>query len=139
MIENRKQSQEELVQLNASLETKVVQRTAELSETLQQVQELKVKQDGDYFLTSLLLTPLQSNGNEEGKNVKSQFFIKQFKQFTFRKWEAELGGDICMTDTIKLNNRHYLFFVNADAMGKSIQGAGGTVSAAVKQRAAFPT
>lgn len=137
MIENRKQSQEELVQLNASLETKVVQRTAELSETLQQVQELKVKQDGDYFLTSLLLTPLQSNGNEEGKNVKSQFFIKQFKQFTFRKWEAELGGDICMTDTIKLNNRHYLFFVNADAMGKSIQGAGGALIFGTSVKAAL--
>ncbi|MBK8394078.1 MAG: cache domain-containing protein [Leptospiraceae bacterium] len=137
MIENRKQSQEELVQLNASLETKVTQRTAELSETLQEVQELKVKQDGDYFLTSLLLTPLQSKGEAEEKNIKSDFLIKQFKKFTFRKWEAELGGDICITDNIKLNNRNYLFFVNADAMGKSIQGAGGALIFGTSVKAAL--
>lgn len=138
MIENRKQSQEELVQLNASLETKVVQRTAELSDTLSQVQELKVKQDGDYFLTSLLLSPLQSKRNiEEDKNVKSDLMIKQFKQFNFRKWEAELGGDICITDNIKLNNRNYLFFVNADAMGKSIQGAGGALIFGTSVKAAL--
>ena len=137
MIENRKQSQEELIQLNASLETKVIQRTAELSETLEQVQELKVKQDGDYFLTSLLLTPLQSKGELDEKNIKSDFLIKQFKQFTFRKWEAELGGDICITDNIKLNNRNYLFFVNADAMGKSIQGAGGALIFGTSVKAAL--
>ena len=73
------------------------------------------------------MTPLQSKGELDEKNIKSDFLIKQFKQFTFRKWEAELGGDICITDNIKLNNRNYLFFVNADAMGKSIQGAGGAL------------
>lgn len=136
MTENRKRSQEELIQLNASLETKVIQRTAELSETLKQVQELKVKQDGDYFLTSLLLSPLQSKSAEE-ENVKSEFFIKQYKTFSFRNWNAELGGDICITDSIKLNGRKYLFFVNADAMGKSIQGAGGALIFGTSVKAAL--
>ncbi len=136
MIENRKQSQEDLIQLNASLETKVIQRTAELSDTLEQVQELKVKQDGDYFLTSLLLSPLQSKGPEE-ENIKTEFFIKQYKTFSFRQWNAELGGDICITDNIKLSGRKYLFFVNADAMGKSIQGAGGALIFGTSVKAAL--
>jgi serine phosphatase RsbU (regulator of sigma subunit) len=136
MTENRKQNQEELIQLNASLETKVIQRTAELSDTLEQVQELKVKQDGDYFLTSLLLSPLQSKGAAE-ENIKTEFFIKQYKTFSFRQWNAELGGDICITDSIKLSGRKYLFFVNADAMGKSIQGAGGALIFGTSVKAAL--
>lgn len=137
MIEHRKQSQEELLQLNSSLETKVIERTAELSETLNVVQNLKEKQDGDYFLTSLLLSPLQSLGTEEGINTRSEFFVQQYKKFTFRKWEAELGGDICITDTIELNGRSFLFFVNADAMGKSIQGAGGALIFGTSLKAAL--
>ncbi|MBP6738587.1 MAG: cache domain-containing protein [Leptospiraceae bacterium] len=137
MVENRKESQEELIQLNASLESKVIKRTAELSDTLEEVKELKVRQDGDYFLTSLLLSPLQSKGKKEEKNIKTEFFIKQYKTFSFRKWEAELGGDICITDNIKLNERNYLFFVNADAMGKSIQGAGGALIFGTSVKAAL--
>lgn len=48
-------------ELNANLERKVVQRTNELQETLTRVQELKIQQDGDYFLTSLLLDPLNDS------------------------------------------------------------------------------
>lgn len=128
MIEHRKRTQNELEELNSSLEEKVITRTSELQLTLQEVQELKVKQDGDYFLTSLLLTPFQTkNPEEKPGNIKSDFFIRQYKQFTFRKWSAELGGDVCITENIEINGREYLFFVNADAMGKSIQGAGGAI------------
>ncbi len=137
MIENRKQSQEELLQLNESLETKVIERTAELSDTLKVVQDLKVKQDGDYFLTSLLLSPLQSTGIENQDKLKCDIFVKQFKRFTFRSWNSELGGDICIAESIKLQNRNYLFFVNADAMGKSIQGAGGALIFGTSVKAAL--
>lgn len=40
------------------LEEKVKERTAELKNTLEEVQLLKNQQDGDYFLTSLLIKPL---------------------------------------------------------------------------------
>ena len=46
---------------NKTLELKVEQRTEELKKTLDEVQALKVQQDGDYFLTSLLLQPLGRN------------------------------------------------------------------------------
>jgi serine phosphatase RsbU (regulator of sigma subunit) len=127
MIVNRKQTQEELKRLNASLEEKVIQRTAQLNASLEEVQELKIRQDGDYFLTSLLIQPLQSQADAIKTSLTSNTYIKQYKSFSFRKWNAELGGDLCITDNIKLNGRDYFFFVNADAMGKSIQGAGGAL------------
>jgi tetratricopeptide (TPR) repeat protein/HAMP domain-containing protein len=109
-----------------NLESMVVQRTDELNKTLQEVQALKEAQDGDYYLTSLLLEPLQFNNNNT-KNVQTEFYVEQKKKFQFRKWNSQIGGDICITDTIKLNGREYTVFMNGDAMGKSIQGAGGAL------------
>ncbi len=109
-----------------NLEDKVRQRTDELNQTLQQVHALKVQQDGDYYLTSLLLKPLQPNNNKS-QFVKTDFYMEQKKKFEFRQWQSEIGGDICITDTIRLNNRDYTAFLNGDAMGKSIQGAGGAL------------
>lgn len=126
MVKHRKATQEELYELNASLEDKVAQRTSELTDSLKIVKNLKVQQDGDYFLTSLLIKPLQSELNES-KHITTESHIEQYKQFQFRKWKNELGGDICITDNITLNNKKYVFFVNADAMGKSVQGAGGVL------------
>lgn len=109
-----------------NLELKVAQRTEELNQTLQEVQALKVAQDGDYYLTSILLEPLQPNNNKSSM-VKTEFMIEQKKKFSFRKWKSQIGGDICITDTIILNGREYTVFINGDAMGKSIQGAGGAL------------
>jgi tetratricopeptide (TPR) repeat protein len=39
----------------------------------------------------------------------------------------EIGGDICVADTIYLKEKQYSVFLNGDAMGKSIQGAGGAI------------
>jgi tetratricopeptide (TPR) repeat protein/HAMP domain-containing protein len=109
-----------------NLELKVAQRTEELNRTLQEVQALKIAQDGDYYLTSILLSPLQPNNNTSSK-VKTEFIIEQKKKFSFRKWNSQIGGDICITDTILLNGKEYTVFINGDAMGKSIQGAGGAL------------
>ncbi len=109
-----------------NLELKVAQRTDELNRTLQEVQALKIAQDGDYYLTSILLQPLQPNNNTS-KLVKTDFFLDQKKKFVFKKWNSQIGGDICITDTIKLNGKEYTVFINGDAMGKSIQGAGGAL------------
>ena len=109
-----------------NLELKVAQRTDELNKTLQEVQALKIAQDGDYYLTSILLQPLQPNNNMS-KHVKTDFLLEQKKKFVFKKWNSQIGGDICITDTIKLNGKEYTVFINGDAMGKSIQGAGGAL------------
>ncbi len=112
------------------LEQKVLERTEALNKTLEEVNELKISQDGDYYLTSLLLEPLSSNNNYS-KNVKTDFITEQKKKFSFRNWNSQIGGDICITDTIKLQNKEYTVFLNADAMGKSIQGAGGALALGV--------
>lgn len=112
--------------LNLSLERKVEERTNELQNTLTKVQELKVQQDGDYFLTSLLLDPL-SQTKIQSTLVLLQAYVKQKKEFEFRGKKREIGGDIIISDHITLNGKSYLVFINGDAMGKSIQGAGGAL------------
>ncbi|TGL65091.1 SpoIIE family protein phosphatase [Leptospira jelokensis] len=112
--------------LNLSLERKVEERTNELQNTLTKVQELKIQQDGDYFLTSLLLDPL-SQTKVTSTQVLLQAYVKQKKEFEFRGKKREIGGDIIISDTITLNGKSYLVFINGDAMGKSIQGAGGAL------------
>ncbi|HMY44328.1 MAG TPA: SpoIIE family protein phosphatase, partial [Leptospiraceae bacterium] len=42
-------------------------------------------------------------------------------------WEAEIGGDLATANVITLRGRRYAVFINGDAMGKSIQGAGGAL------------
>ncbi|MCP4136255.1 MAG: SpoIIE family protein phosphatase [bacterium] len=108
------------------LEEKVKERTEKLLNILMEVQELKEQQDGDYFLTSLLLEPLGQN-QAECENLSIEFFIKEKKQFQFRKWKKEIGGDICCSQNVYLKGKQYAAFVNGDAMGKSIQGAGGAL------------
>ncbi|WP_429945427.1 SpoIIE family protein phosphatase [Leptospira stimsonii] len=116
----------EVEELNRDLDQKVKERTGQLQDTLSQIQELKVQQDGDYFLTSLLLDPLNRH------HVRNDYLIlegysRQKKHFEFKQWKKEIGGDIIIADEMILKDRKYLVFVNGDAMGKSIQGAGGAL------------
>lgn len=126
MVESIFEQQIQLKEYADSLEEKVAQRTADLQESLDQVQSLKQKQDGDYFLTALLTRPFIQNRNQN-EYIQTDFLIKQKKQFEFRQRNDEIGGDLCSTHTIRLRDRAYLVFLNADAMGKSIQGAGGVL------------
>lgn len=113
-------------ELNASLERKVQERTEQLSKSLKDVQDLKFQQDGDYFLTSLLIKPLMVN-QVKSESIAVEFFIKQKKSFEFKGKTVEIGGDICIANKISLMGRNYCIFINGDAMGKSIQGAGGAL------------
>ncbi|MBK8394561.1 MAG: SpoIIE family protein phosphatase [Leptospiraceae bacterium] len=116
----------EVSDLNLNLENKVEIRTEELNSSLKKVEALKIQQDGDYFLTSLLLKPLGQN-LATSDNFDFTFFVKQKKDFEFRGKFYEIGGDTCVTHTIKLQGKVYHVFLNGDAMGKSIQGAGGSL------------
>lgn len=113
-------------ELNRTLEEKVEERTRELKETLDRVNALKTKQDGDYYLTSLLIRPL-SHVDIESETVHIDSFVRQKTHFQFRKWQTEIGGDINIASEITLRGEKYVVFSNADAMGKSIQGAGGAL------------
>ncbi|HMV44106.1 MAG TPA: SpoIIE family protein phosphatase, partial [Leptospiraceae bacterium] len=112
--------------LNKTLEDKVEQRTKELQDTLKEVKLLKEQQDGDYFLTTLIISPLASNVQGDD-TVDIQILIHQKKRFEFKNKIHEIGGDICISETIYLKGRKFTAFVNGDAMGKSIQGAGGAL------------
>lgn len=102
------------------------QKNLEITEKMEEVQKLKIQQDGDYFLTSLLTQPLCSISAQSNK-FQIESFIRQKKRFEFKRKTYEIGGDISITDTIYLRGRRYIVFVNADAMGKSLQGAGGVL------------
>jgi HAMP domain-containing protein len=112
-----------------NLEDKVKERTAELNKTLEQVHALKIQQDGDYFLTSLLAKPLFFNANKS-RSVRTDFLLRQKKKFEFRNKQSELGGDICITGNLRFSyapERRFVVSLNGDAMGKSMQGAGGSL------------
>ncbi|MDX1960193.1 MAG: 7TM diverse intracellular signaling domain-containing protein [Leptospiraceae bacterium] len=115
--------------LNIELEKKVEDRTKELQNTLNVVQKLKEQQDGDYYLTSLLLKPLSGNFTniDENFSVKVEMLAKQKKSFEFRNKKNEIGGDIIIAETILMKGESFTVFANGDAMGKSIQGAGGAL------------
>lgn len=126
MAESLKESFLKIKEYNELLEEKVKIRTQELQETLDRVQQLKKQQDGDYFLTSLLLDPLMQNRNKS-KNVDIKFLMDQKKKFHFKNKQYSLGGDVCITGNLYLNDERYSMFFNGDAMGKSMQGAGGAL------------
>lgn len=130
MVTSIRNARQELQDYAENLEDKVAERTKEVQEKMEEVQKLKVQQDGDYFLTSLLAKPLFYNANKS-KEVKTDFVIKQKKTFSFRNKHAELGGDICVTGNLRLGKpesfRRYTVAMNGDAMGKSMQGAGGSL------------
>lgn len=98
---------------------------AEVASALDMVNRLKTQQDGDYFLTSLLLQPLGTNAVDEDQNVGVQFLTRQKKNFEFRNQQKYIGGDMSIAHTINFTTGSATVALNADAMGKSIQGAGG--------------
>ncbi len=126
MVSSIRDARAKLEEYAGQLEDKVRERTAELEQSLGRVQQLKTQQDGDYFLTSLLIRPLSTN-HAEGRFTDVDFYLEQKKKFRFRRWADELGGDVCIAHTIELVGRRYIAFINADAMGKSMQGAGGVL------------
>ncbi|MCB1137374.1 MAG: SpoIIE family protein phosphatase [Leptospiraceae bacterium] len=109
-----------------TLEDRVQERTLELEDTLKRIQDLKTRQDGDFFLTSLLIHPLTAN-QVQSSRVRTETLLLQKKTFSFRRWEGEIGGDFCSTHTIQLRGMNYIAFMNGDAMGKSLQGAAGAL------------
>ncbi len=120
----------ELIRSQLSLieeKEQIVLASEKLQASLDLVNELKTQQDGDYYLTSLLLNPLGVNAVDEGLNVDVDFFTKQKKVFEFRNQRKSIGGDISIAHTMEFSTGSVTIFLNADAMGKSMQGAGGSL------------
>ncbi|MEM7181308.1 MAG: SpoIIE family protein phosphatase [Spirochaetota bacterium] len=130
MVLSLKDMREKMQTYTDSLEEKIRARTEEIQQQAEEVQKIKLQQQGDYFLTSLLAKPLVQNANRSDY-IKTDFFIEQKKKFQFREKPVELGGDLCITDNLKFGhkNKHSkcVFVMNADAGEKSFQGAGGAL------------
>ncbi|WCL49973.1 SpoIIE family protein phosphatase [Leptospira sp. GIMC2001] len=116
----------DLYQHQNNLEDMVAKKTLELQNTLEEIRTIKEQQDGDYFLTSLLIKPL-SGGSYKSDNLHVETIERQKKVFQFRNRRSEIGGDLSVIQTIYLKGKRYTVYLNADAMGKSIQGAGGAL------------
>ncbi|MCB1143126.1 MAG: SpoIIE family protein phosphatase [Leptospiraceae bacterium] len=117
-------------ELNENLESKVAERTAEVQKSMNEIKSLNEQQEGDYFLTSLIIKPLGRNFNKSNK-ILTEFYLEQKKHFQFRGRNSDLGGDICISGNLRFYDKddRYIFFFNGDAMGKSMQGAGGAIVA----------
>lgn len=128
MVQNILEGRTKLEEYADTLEEKVESRTKEVTEKMEEIQSLKVQQDGDYYLTSLLSRPLMTNWNKS-QVVSTNFYIEQKKKFTFKNKESELGGDICISGNLLFgeDKDRWIVFINGDAMGKSMQGAGGAI------------
>lgn len=116
----------EVNDIRNNLEDRVQERTEELNDIIEKMKKLQEQQSGDYFLTSLLIEPIAVN-KASGVNVHVDFFLKQKKEFSFRNWQKAIGGDICIAHNFFLRGKLFTVFMNADAMGKSMQGAGGAL------------
>ncbi|AOP36011.1 stage II sporulation protein E [Leptospira tipperaryensis] len=117
---------EKLKTWNLVLEEGIRKRTKELTQSLQEIKILKEQQDGDYFLITLLFQPFLS------KEVKSdsaniEVYRKQYKRFQFKNRNYEIGGDVVLNETVLISGLEYQVLINADAMGKSLQGASGAL------------
>ncbi len=126
MSKNLDESFNKIKEYNDSLEEKVKKRTQELQNTLEKVQELKVQQDGDYFLTSLLTEPLLQNRSKSSL-LSIDSYLEQKKKFHFKNKQKHLGGDLCILGDLNFRGKKHIMFFNGDAMGKSMQGAGGAL------------
>lgn len=115
------------IRFGSFMKTKKIEiKNTEIEAQIKRINELKTQQDGDYFLTSQLLHPLALNEAEPSR-VRVDFLTEQKKKFQFRQWHSEIGGDISSANTVYLRNKRYVAIMNGDAMGKSIQGAGGAL------------
>lgn len=103
------------------LEERIIERTDELKNSLTLVRELKTQQEGDYFLTTLILDSLQQN-RTNSSIVKIDFLINQNKKFNFNGKTYSIGGDICIAGNLKFFGKQYTMFFNGDATGNTMQG-----------------
>lgn len=69
---------------------------------------MKLHQDGDYYLTSLLVKPLGGT-KIESDEVKIEFLTKQKKEFSFKGKKGEIGGDLSIAHTIFLRGKNILY------------------------------
>jgi hypothetical protein len=116
----------QLSETNSSLEERVRRRTDWLRGSLKSVNQLRDQQESDYYLTARIMQPTRFRGLCQGR-VSVSGFIEQKKKYQYKRWSGDIGGDVCMAHALNFESGPWVVFMNGDAMGKSMQGAGGAI------------
>ena len=111
---------------NASLEVRVRKRTEWLRNSLRKVTRLREQQESDYYLTARIMKPTRFRGLRLGR-VSVTAYIEQNKKYRYNQWSGDIGGDVGMAHAMQFESGRWVCFMNGDAMGKSLQGAGGAI------------
>lgn len=98
----------------------------QIIDSYNEIKSLKFQQDADYFLTTLLLKPFFAFGSKS-ESYEIKYYLKQKKEFQHKNKFYQIGGDYIFLKDIIINNQKFIFFINVDAMGKSLQGANGVL------------
>lgn len=86
---------EEIRNLNEGLEEKVTLRTNELNQSLQDISNLKIQQDGDYYLTYQLLNPLAIK-DVDSNQLEVDHLVRQ-KKYSNTKTEGTILAAISIS------------------------------------------
>lgn len=116
----------QLRESNSSLEGRVRKRTDWLRNSLKSVNRLREQQESDYYLTARIMEPTRFRGLRQGR-VSVTGYIEQKKKYRFNHWSGDIGGDVCFAHLLNFTSGSWVCFMNGDAMGKSLQGAGGAI------------
>ena len=112
--------------ISTDLDNIVVSRTNKLNESLLNIIKIKTSQEADYFLFYQILNSVFSEFKNNLKNI--EIYEKPYHIFEYRGENKLIGGDICITDIVFIGDKEFLFLINGDAMGKSLQGAIGALA-----------
>ncbi len=93
---------------------------------IKQIIKVEEKRQADFYLLKQLFEPFQ-NLELSSKNIFIEYYLEQYVKFNHKNHSFDLGGDYIYFCSIYLRKRKYIFFINADSMGKSLQGFVGTL------------
>ena len=93
---------------------------------IKQIIKIEEKRQADFYLLKQLFEPFQ-NLELSSENIFIEYYLEQYAKFNYKNHSFDLGGDYIYFCRIYLRNRKYIFFINADSMGKSLQGLVGTL------------
>lgn len=94
--------------------------------SIKKIYQLKKKRQADYYLLYNLFQFLK-NFNYQSEIIAIEYYTQQYEKFKFKSIKFYLGGDFIFFNQIRLKNRNFTFFLNADAMGKSLLGLTGII------------
>ena len=96
------------------------------NKNIKQILKIEEKRQADFYLLKQLFEPFQ-NLELSSENIFIEYYLEQYAKFNHKNHSFDLGGDYIYFCNIYLRKRKYIFFINADSMGKSFQGFVGTL------------